>query len=103
MNRPIVSYQPRHSPDHESTGWPAGIPYIIGNEGCERFTYYGMRSILTLYLAEVLYAAHPAFRDAPAAKATEHYHLFVAAAYASGSGRSDRFHSAACWSGVNEA
>jgi POT family proton-dependent oligopeptide transporter len=77
-----VSYRPRTSPDHASTGWPAGIPYIIGNEGCERFTYYGMRSILTLYLAEVLYAAHPAFRDAPAAKATEHYHVFVAAVYA---------------------
>lgn len=72
----------RTSPDQESTGWPRGIPYIIGNEGCERFTFYGMRSILTLYLAEVLYAAHPAFRDAPAAYARAHYHLFVAAVYA---------------------
>jgi POT family proton-dependent oligopeptide transporter len=73
---------PRTSPDQESTGWPPGIPYIIGNEGCERFSYYGMRSILTLYLAEVLYLQHPAFRAAPEAYAKAHYHLFVAAVYA---------------------
>src|SRR5262249_15469538 len=77
-----LPFTPRSSPDHERRGWPPGIPYIIGNEGCERFSYYGMRSILTLYLAEVLYANHPAFRSAPAAYATAHYHLFVAAVYA---------------------
>ena len=53
---------PRSAPDHEATGWPPGIPYIIGNEGCERFSFYGMRSILTLYLARVLYVHHPAVR-----------------------------------------
>src|SRR5262249_47211052 len=74
--------KPRTSPDQESTGWPPGIPYIIGNEGCERFSYYGMRSILTLYLAKVLYVGHPVFGTAPAAYATAHYHLFVAAVYA---------------------
>ena len=77
-----MPYRPRSSPDQDSTGWPPGIPYIIGNEGCERFSYYGMRSILTLYLAEVLYAHHPAFQSAPASYATAHYHLFVAAVYA---------------------
>ena len=25
---------------------PSGIPYIIGNEAAERFSYYGMRTIL---------------------------------------------------------
>ena len=29
--------------------WPAQIKYIIGNEACERFSYYGMRSILAGY------------------------------------------------------
>ena len=72
----------RTSPDQDSTGWPPGIPYIIGNEGCERFSYYGMRSILTLYLAEVLYAGHPAFAAAPEAFARAHFHLFVAGVYA---------------------
>ncbi len=73
---------PLSAPDHEATGWPPGIPYIIGNEGCERFSFYGMRSILTLYLARELYVHHPAFAAAPAAFAKAHFHLFVAAVYA---------------------
>lgn len=73
---------PRDSPDHENTGWPPGVPYIIGNEGCERFSYYGMRSILTLYMATVLYANHPEFQADPEGAATRHYHLFTAAVYA---------------------
>jgi len=77
-----VPSAPRSAPDHEATGWPPGIPYIVGNEGCERFGYYGMRSILTLYLARELYAHHPQFAAAPAAFAKAHFHLFVAAVYA---------------------
>ncbi len=30
--------------------WPAQIKYIVGNEACERFSYYGMRSILAGYI-----------------------------------------------------
>lgn len=62
--------------------YPTGIKYIIGNEGCERFSFYGMRSILTEYMIG-LYATHMALQT-PAAKAlaTQHYHLFTAGAYA---------------------
>jgi POT family proton-dependent oligopeptide transporter len=77
-----VRSAPRSAPDHEATGWPPGIPYIVGNEGCERFSFYGMRSILTLYLARELYVNHPQFAGAPAAFAKAHFHLFVAAVYA---------------------
>jgi POT family proton-dependent oligopeptide transporter len=73
---------PRIHPDHETKGWPPGVPYIIGNEGCERFSFYGMRSILTLYMSDVLYKTHPAFSSNPEAFAKAHYHLFVAAVYA---------------------
>jgi proton-dependent oligopeptide transporter, POT family len=31
--------------------YPSQIKYIIGNEVCERFSYYGMLGILELYLA----------------------------------------------------
>jgi POT family proton-dependent oligopeptide transporter len=31
--------------------WPPQIKYIVGNEACERFSYYGMRSILAGYIA----------------------------------------------------
>jgi POT family proton-dependent oligopeptide transporter len=77
-----VRPSPRSAPDHEATGWPPGIPYIVGNEGCERFSFYGMRSILTLYLARELYVHHPQFAANPAAAAKTHFHLFVAAVFA---------------------
>lgn len=37
-----------------SKRWPPQIKYIVGNEACERFSYYGMRSILALYITSVL-------------------------------------------------
>ncbi len=39
---------PLTSPD--SNRWPGQIKYIVGNEACERFSYYGMRSILAGYI-----------------------------------------------------
>jgi proton-dependent oligopeptide transporter, POT family len=30
--------------------WPSQVKYIVGNEACERFSYYGMRSILAGYI-----------------------------------------------------
>ena len=30
--------------------WPQQIKYIVGNEACERFSYYGMKSILAGYI-----------------------------------------------------
>ena len=81
-NYTMAKTAPRTSPDHETTGWPPGVPYIIGNEGCERFSFYGMRSILTMYLARELYVRHPEFGATPDVFAQSHYHLFVAAVYA---------------------
>ncbi len=34
-----------------ATRLPRGVPFIIGNEAAERFSYYGMLSILTIYLS----------------------------------------------------
>jgi len=58
--------------------WPAQIKYIIGNEACERFSYYGMRSVLAGYItAEVLKGGLGQNAD----KATSIIHLFVSANY----------------------
>ncbi len=32
--------------------FPKAVPFIIGNEAAERFSFYGMRSILTLFLVK---------------------------------------------------
>ena len=34
--------------------YPKGVFFMLGNEVCERFTYHGLRAILTLYLISEL-------------------------------------------------
>ncbi|MBI5069419.1 MAG: POT family MFS transporter [Deltaproteobacteria bacterium] len=53
--------------------FPPQIKYIVWNEGAERFSFYGMRSILTVYMASYL-----AF---PEHEAKGNYHLFLAICY----------------------
>jgi POT family proton-dependent oligopeptide transporter len=53
--------------------FPPQIKYIVGNEACERYSYYGMRSILTVFMIQVLL-----FQEA---KATSVYHLFAGVCY----------------------
>lgn len=53
--------------------YPKKVFFIIGNEFCERFSYYGLRTILVLYLRNVL-----GFSDS---KSTIFYHLFAALCY----------------------
>ena len=36
------------------TKMPPGVPYIIGNEAAERFSYYGMKSVLTVFMAHYI-------------------------------------------------
>ena len=31
---------------------PRQVPYIIGNEACERFSFYGMRNILVQFYTQ---------------------------------------------------
>jgi dipeptide/tripeptide permease len=74
----------RTAPDHDNTGWPPGVPYIVGNEACERFSFYGMRAILQVHLT-TLFAAQMLVSETDAAaksEATQVYHLFVAGVYA---------------------
>lgn len=58
----MASKQWRTAPDPEQTGWPSGVPYIIGNEGCERFSFYGMKSILQVHLT-ILFAIQMGLAD----------------------------------------
>ena len=71
-----------------SDKFPAGIPFIVGNEGAERFSYYGMRAILYVYLGALYVQFAPeadvteAMSGAANARATAVAHLFMAGVYA---------------------
>ena len=69
------------TPDHDNPGWPPGVPFIIGNEGCERFSFYGMKAILYVYLA-ALYMQTGMAETASQDAATAVTHIFVAGVYA---------------------
>lgn len=58
---------------------PRQIPFIIANEGCERFSFYGMRNILTTFLAGAFFAHLGG--DAAKAEAKDVFHIFVAGVY----------------------
>jgi POT family proton-dependent oligopeptide transporter len=53
--------------------YPPQIPFIMASEGAERFSFYGMRSILTVYMAQYL------LLEQHLAEAS--YHYFVMANY----------------------
>lgn len=69
------------TPDHSRTGMPPGVPYIIGNEAAERFSFYGMRAILTIFMTKYLIDASGADATMDDESAKSIFHLFVAAAY----------------------
>jgi POT family proton-dependent oligopeptide transporter len=58
---------------------PRQIPYIIANEGCERFSFYGMRNILTPFLLSTLLLFIPI--DDRTSEAKHIFHTFVIGVY----------------------
>jgi POT family proton-dependent oligopeptide transporter len=68
------------SPPKIST-MPPGVPYIVGNEAAERFSYYGMNSILTIFMTKYLLDKMGHLSTMPAANAEAWYHTFVSALY----------------------
>lgn len=45
---------PRTGPVKNDERWPGQVKYILGNEAAERFSYYGMKALLALYITRVL-------------------------------------------------
>ena len=66
----------------DTAGMPPGIPHIIGNEAAERFSFYGMKAVLAVFMVDYLHrlpgASGVAMHEAEAASRV---HLFNAAVY----------------------
>jgi POT family proton-dependent oligopeptide transporter len=65
----------------ETTGMPGGIPFIIGNEAAERFSFYGMKVILAVFMTQYLVNATGEAAYLTEAQAREYVAWFVASAY----------------------
>jgi POT family proton-dependent oligopeptide transporter len=79
----------KSDPNHPSLDkFPPGIPYIVGNEGAERFSFYGMRAILKIYMIALFVrfvdesTLSPDVMADARARSTEVVHLFIAGVYA---------------------
>jgi POT family proton-dependent oligopeptide transporter len=62
-------------------GMPGGIPYIIGNEAAERFSFYGMRAILVVFMTQYLVGSGGMTDVMGEEEAKGWFHLFVSAVY----------------------
>ena len=68
------------SPPKIST-MPPGVPYIVLNEAAERFSYYGMNSILTIFMTKYLLDKMGHLSTMQPANAEAWYHTFVSTLY----------------------
>ncbi|HEX2675971.1 MAG TPA: POT family MFS transporter [Polyangiales bacterium] len=83
MNQAASTATTKYRTEPEETdGYPRGIPYIVGNEAAERFSYYGMRTILVVFMTHYLRDATGALAPMSEPDAMVWYHTFTASAYA---------------------
>ena len=64
-----------------SKSMPKGIPYIIGNELAERFSFYGMKCILMVFMTKHLMDSNGQANPMSDNEATYWYHMFTSAVY----------------------
>ena len=60
---------------------PPGVAFIVGNEAAERFSYYGMNSILVIFMTKLLMNAQGQLAPMSEAQADAWYHTFVSCLY----------------------
>jgi POT family proton-dependent oligopeptide transporter len=64
-----------------SSNLPGGIPYIVGNEAAERFSFYGMVTILVVFMTDYLRGPNGMPATMSEADAKVYYHEFQSAVY----------------------
>ena len=74
----MISYKTRPDP---SNILPSGIPYIVANEAAERFSYYGMRAILMVFMTQYLMNSSGQPDVMSENEAQGYFHLFVSSVY----------------------
>lgn len=65
----------------DTTTMPSGVPYIVGNELAERFSFYGMRAILIVFMTQHLRDSSGALDLMTPEQAKTAFHTFSMSAY----------------------
>src|SRR5689334_20327984 len=78
--RRMAEHSYRTTPE-DTTRMPSGVPFIIGNELAERFSFYGMKTILVVFMTQHLMGSGGVLDPMSGPQATGYYHLFSAAVY----------------------
>jgi proton-dependent oligopeptide transporter, POT family len=76
-----IAMKPYLSEPQSIATMPKGIPYIIANEAAERFSYYGMRAILVIFMTQYMTNASGKSDVMSEQEAQGYFHLFVSAVY----------------------
>lgn len=71
----------KYQPEPHQNTLPSGIPYIVANEAAERFSYYGMRAILVVFMTQYMTNSTGALAVISEQEAQGYFHLFVSAVY----------------------
>jgi len=72
---------PYRTAPRSTSEMPTGIPFIIGNEAAERFSFYGMRTVLVIFMTQYLRDSSGELALLSEADATSYFHWFVMAVY----------------------
>jgi POT family proton-dependent oligopeptide transporter len=65
----------------KSDKMPAGVPFIVGSEAAERFSYYGMNAILVPFMTHYLLSSTGVLDVMTGPQADAWYHSFVSVMY----------------------
>lgn len=76
----MANYTPLTAPV-PSKEMPRGIPYIVTNEAAERFSFYGMKGILIIFMTKYMLDAQGGEDFMGEDEAKGYYHLFTSAVY----------------------
>jgi POT family proton-dependent oligopeptide transporter len=77
----MATRPPYRTSPQATTRMPAGVPFIVGNEAAERFSYYGMKAILVVFMTTLLAGRDGSPQPMGEGEAKFWYHAFSAAVY----------------------
>jgi len=76
----MTNHEFRTSP-FVTSAMPPGVWHLVANEGAERFSYYGMRAILVVFMTGMIFNAQGELDPMGEAEAKTYFHIFASAVY----------------------